>query len=167
MVRKKSYVNWNVYNKLDSEDKSSYLNSAYNTFRASSYGQQVTKLQATKRAGLAKQQKAIAGFNREKALLRNAYVKAQKQHDVGQGYKGLGKNELQSRINQAKYLHKKADKQASFYDNLYGQVVKSGYVDIFGDAKWAAKKYKSYKKVADQYDKQYSNLINKNKKLEY
>lgn len=164
MAKKQSYLNRNVYNKLDSADKSAYLQSAANAVNASGVNSKAAiknMVDAHNYFGAAKK------YSKKKIAFQKAMQKAQTLQSVGQGYKGLGKNELQSRINQAKYLHKKADKQATYYDNLYGQVVKSGYVDIFGDAKWAAKKYKSYKKVADQFDKQYSNLVNKNKKLEY
>jgi len=91
----------------------------------------------------------------KKQLLENiATLKA-----TGQGYAGLGKQELKRRQNQAKYLTKKAEASAIQYEGYASAVANSSYVDIFGDEKWAREKAAGYRKVQSQFDKQYSKLM--------
>jgi len=78
---------------------------------------------------------------------------------TGQGYAGLGQQELKRRQNQAKYLTKKAEAKAIQYEGYAKNIANSSYVDIFGDEKWAREKAAGYRKIESQFDKQYSKLM--------
>jgi len=78
---------------------------------------------------------------------------------TGQGYAGLGQQELKRRQNQAKYLTKKAEASAIQYEGYAKNIANSSYIDIFGDEKWAREKAAGYRKVESQFDKQYGNLM--------
>ena len=78
---------------------------------------------------------------------------------TGQGYAGLGQQELKRRQNQAKYLTKKAEAKAIQYEGYAKNIANSSYIDIFGDEKWAREKAAGYRKVESQFDKQYSKLM--------
>ncbi len=90
--------------------------------------------------------------------MKKAYTAAKKKYDVGQGYAGLGKQELKNRQYQAKLLTKKAGAKADKYEHMANQLASSGYVDIFGDEKWLRKQAAGYRKTQAQWDKQYSKL---------
>ncbi len=89
---------------------------------------------------------------------KKLYRKANKSHDVGQGYAGLGKQELKNRQYQAKLLTKKAGAKADKYEYMADQMASSFYVDLFGDEKWLRKQAAGYRKTQAQWDKQYSKL---------
>ena len=92
---------------------------------------------------------------RKKDLLENiATLRA-----TGQGYAGLGKQELRRRQNQAKYLTKKAESKAIQYEGYAKAIANSSYVDIFGDEKWAREKAAGQRKIQSQFDNQYSKLM--------
>ena len=78
---------------------------------------------------------------------------------TGQGYAGLGQQELKRRQNQAKYLTKKAEASAIQYEGYAKNIANSSYIDIFGDEKWAREKAAGYRKIESQFDKQYSKLM--------
>ena len=78
---------------------------------------------------------------------------------TGQGYAGLGQQELKRRQNQAKYLTKKAEAKAIQYEGYAKNIANSSYVDIFGDEKWAKEKAAGQRKIQSQFDKQYSKLM--------
>ena len=78
---------------------------------------------------------------------------------TGQGYAGLGQQELKRRQNQAKYLTKKAEAKAIQYEGYAKNIANSSYVDIFNDEKWAREKAAGYRKIESQFDKQYSKLM--------
>jgi len=78
---------------------------------------------------------------------------------TGQGYAGLGQQELKRRQSQAKYLTKKAESKAIQYEGYAKAIANSSYVDIFGDEKWAREKAAGYRKIESQFDKQYSKLM--------
>ena len=90
--------------------------------------------------------------------MRKAYVAAAQKHAVGQGYAGLGKQELKRRQYQAKFLTKKAGAKADKYEYMANQLASSGYVDMFGDEKWLRKQAAGYRKTQAQWDKQYNKL---------
>lgn len=89
---------------------------------------------------------------------KEMYANAQKKHDVGQGYAGLGKQELKNRQYQAKLLTKKAGGKADEFEWMANQLATGGYVDLFGDEKWLRKQAAGYRKTQAQWDKQYSKL---------
>lgn len=89
---------------------------------------------------------------------KKIYANAQKRYDVGQGYAGLGKQELKNRQYQAKLLTKKAGAKADKYEYMANQLASGGYVDLFGDEKWLRKQAAGYRKTQAQWDKQYSKL---------
>jgi len=78
---------------------------------------------------------------------------------TGQGYAGLGKQELKRRQNQAKYLTKKAEAKAIQYESYAKAIANSSYVDIFGDEKWAREKAAGQRKIQSQFDSQYNKLM--------
>lgn len=77
---------------------------------------------------------------------------------VGQGYAGLGKQELKRRQYQAKVLTKKAGAKADKLEFMADSLASSGYPDLFGDEKWLRKQAKGYRKTQAQFDKQYNKL---------
>ena len=78
---------------------------------------------------------------------------------TGQGYAGLGQQELKRRQNQAKYLTKKAEAKAIQYESYASAIANSSYIDIFNDEKWAREKAAGQRKIESQFDKQYSKLM--------
>lgn len=91
----------------------------------------------------------------KKELLENiATLKA-----TGQGYAGLGRQELKRRQNQAKTLTKKANEKANLYEFYANAIANSSYIDIFGDEKWLREKVAGQRKRETQFDKQYSKLM--------
>lgn len=80
------------------------------------------------------------------------------QYQVGQGYAGLGKKELEKRKYQAKMLTKIAQSKAIGFEHTLGQLEKGGYADIFGDKKWLAKQAAGYRKMQSTFDNQYNKL---------
>ena len=90
--------------------------------------------------------------------MKKAFTKAKKQVNVGQGYAGLGKQELKRRQYQAKFLTKKAGAKADKYEYMANQLASSVYVDMFGDEKWLRKQAAGYRKTQAQWDKQYNKL---------
>ena len=80
------------------------------------------------------------------------------KYQVGKGYAGLGKKELESRKYQAKMLTKIADAKATGFEHTIGQLERGGYADIFGDKKWLAKQAAGYRKMQSTFDNQYNKL---------
>tara|TARA_A200000159_G_scaffold122863_1_gene117380 strand:+ start:5044 stop:5403 length:360 start_codon:yes stop_codon:yes gene_type:complete len=80
------------------------------------------------------------------------------QYQVGKGYAGLGKKELEQRKYQAKMLTKIAQSKATGFEHTIGQLEKGGYADIFGDKKWLAKQAAGYRKMQSTFDNQYNKL---------
>ena len=89
---------------------------------------------------------------------KKKFAKAKRKYDVGQGYAGLGKQELKNRQYQAKLLTKKAGGKADEFEYMANQLATRGYVDLFGDEKWLRKQAAGYRKTQAQWDKQYSKL---------
>ena len=101
----------------------------------------------------------IAASKRNQAKkYKKLYRKANKSHDVGQGYAGLGEQELRRRQHQAKFMTKKAGAKADKFEYMANQLASSGYVDMFGDEKWLRKQAAGYRKTQAQWDKQYNKL---------
>ena len=90
-------------------------------------------------------------------MKKNIKPKSSK-YQVGKGYAGLGKKELEQRKYQAKMLTKIAQSKAIGYENTIGQLEKAGYADIFGDKKWLAKQAAGYRKMQSKFDNQYNKL---------
>lgn len=90
--------------------------------------------------------------------MKKAYTEAARKYNVGQGYAGLGKQELKRRQYQAKFLTKKAGAKADKFEHMANQLASSGYVDMFGDEKWLRKQAAGYRKTQAQWDKQYNKL---------
>jgi len=80
------------------------------------------------------------------------------KYQVGKGYAGLGKKELEKRKYQAKMLTKIAGAKATGFEHTIGQLEKGGYADIFGDKKWLAKQAAGYRKMQSTFDNQYNKL---------
>ena len=80
------------------------------------------------------------------------------KYQVGKGYAGLGKKELEQRKYQAKMLTKIADAKATGFEHTIGQLERGGYADIFGDKKWLAKQAAGYRKMQSTFDNQYNKL---------
>jgi hypothetical protein len=80
------------------------------------------------------------------------------KYQVGKGYAGLGKKELEKRKYQAKMLTKIAGSKATGFEHTIGQLEKGGYADIFGDKKWLAKQAAGYRKMQSTFDNQYNKL---------
>ena len=80
------------------------------------------------------------------------------KYQVGKGYAGLGKKEMESRKYQAKMLTKIADAKATGFEHTIGELERGGYVDIFGDKKWLAKQAAGYRKMQSTFDNQYNKL---------
>jgi len=91
-------------------------------------------------------------------VMRKAYMRTVKQNKVGQGYAGLGPQELKRRKYQAKYLTKKAGAKADKLEYMANQLATTGYPDLFGDEKWLKKQAEGYRKTQAQFDKQYNKL---------
>lgn len=90
-------------------------------------------------------------------MKKNIKPKSSK-YQVGKGYAGLGKKELEQRKYQAKMLTKIAQSKAIGYEHTIGQLEKAGYADIFGDKKWLAKQAAGYRKMQSTFDNQYNKL---------
>ena len=99
-------------------------------------------------------------YSKKLRKMQKAFSKAKRQSLVGQGYAGLGKQELKRRQYQAKFLTKKAGAKADKLDFMANQLAGSGYPDLFGDEKWLRKQAAGYRKTQAQYDKQYNKLSN-------
>ena len=80
------------------------------------------------------------------------------KYQVGKGYAGLGKKELEKRKYQAKMLTKIAGSKATGFEDTIGQLERGGYADIFGDKKWLAKQAAGYRKMQSTFDNQYNKL---------
>jgi len=92
-------------------------------------------------------------------LYKKAYANAYKKYKTGQGYAGLGPQELNRRKYQAKMLTKKAEAKAIQYEGYAKAIANSSYVDIFGDEKWAREKAAGQRKIQSQFDNQYNKLM--------
>lgn len=102
-------------------------------------------------------------YAKQMRKMQKQFTKARKQSLVGQGYLGLGKQELKRRQYQAKFLTKKAGAKADKLEFMANQLAGSGYPDLFGDEKWLRKQAAGYRKTQNQFDKQYNKLTNNNK----
>lgn len=80
------------------------------------------------------------------------------KYQVGKGYAGLGKKELEKRKYQAKMLTKIAGSKAIGFEHTINQLERAGYADIFGDKKWLAKQAAGYRKMESTFDNQYNKL---------
>ena len=85
-------------------------------------------------------------------------LKKSNKYQVGKGYAGLGKKELEKRKYQAKMLTKIAGAKATGFEDTIGQLERGGYADIFGDKKWLAKQAAGYRKMESTFDNQYNKL---------
>jgi len=102
--------------------------------------------------------KGLENSLKEMNLYKKAYAKAYKKYKVGQGYAGLGPQELNRRKYQAKMLTKKAGAKADKLDYQANYLESTGYPDIFGDKKYLRKKAEGLRKIEQQFDKQYNKL---------